>query len=117
MYRNERLLLRFRFIPTNIGEEATLQVLRGAALRFYQQQQLSKLSRDALSTAQTLQNKVNALRDRMLAASEIPGSSSNVFPALAQMIDQIEAQLDVMRQSQPNLSSQSSNPPQGSDQS
>ena len=112
MYRNERLLLRFRFIPTNAGEEATLQVLRGAALRFYQQQQLSKLSRDALSTAQVLQNKVNALRDRMLAASDVSDSSSNVFPALAQMIDQIEAQLDVLRQPQSNISDQDRSPSQ-----
>lgn len=100
MYQNERLLLRFRFIPTKYGQEATLQVLRGAALRFYQQQQLSKLSHDALSTAQALQVKVNAIRDRMLAASDPSGPPPSLTPALTRMIDQIEAQLEALRQPQ-----------------
>ncbi|MEM9448922.1 MAG: hypothetical protein AAGA75_10340 [Cyanobacteria bacterium P01_E01_bin.6] len=94
MYRQERILLRFRFVPTKIGEDATLQVLRGAALRFYQQQQLSRLSRDAITTAQTLQNKVNALRDRLLTAPEMSENQVNILPTLAAMIDQIEGQLD-----------------------
>lgn len=108
MYQNERLLLRFRFIPTKFGEEATLQVLRGAALRFYQQQQLSKLSRDALSTAQALQTKVNAIRDRMLAASDPSGTQPSMPPAIAQMINQIEAQLEALRQSHIDTASQPS---------
>jgi type II secretory ATPase GspE/PulE/Tfp pilus assembly ATPase PilB-like protein len=95
LYQYERILLRFRFVPTPLGEEATLQVLRGAALRFYQRQQLSKLSRDAITTAQTLQNKVNALRDRLLAASDMADDqTSNILPTLSAMIDQIEGQLD-----------------------
>ncbi|MEB3213042.1 MAG: hypothetical protein VKL39_16940 [Leptolyngbyaceae bacterium] len=94
LYQHERILLRFRFVPTPLGEEATLQVLRGAALRFYQRQQLSKLSRDAITTAQALQNKVNALRDRLLATTDMSDNHSNVLPTLAAMIDQIEGQLD-----------------------
>ncbi|MEL6384559.1 MAG: hypothetical protein AAFQ89_19295, partial [Cyanobacteria bacterium J06626_18] len=38
MYEGERILLRLRVMPNAYGEEATLQVLRGTALRFYQQQ-------------------------------------------------------------------------------
>jgi len=94
MYQNERILLRFRFVPSFNGEEATLQVLRGAALRFYQRQQVSKLSKDAITTAQALQNKVNALRDRLIASSDRSDEQANVLPTLAAMIDQIEGQLD-----------------------
>ena len=42
-YQQERLLLRLRVIPGKYGEQATLQVLRGEALKFYQQQQLTSL--------------------------------------------------------------------------
>lgn len=64
VYQQTHLLLRLRVMPGAHGEEATLQVLRGAALRFYQQQQLSNLSRDALRLAEQLQRKVNEIRDR-----------------------------------------------------
>lgn len=47
IYQKNRLLLRLRVMPGIYGEEATLQVLRGAALKFYQQQQLTRLSSDA----------------------------------------------------------------------
>jgi len=41
IYQETHLLLRLRVMAVDGKEEATLQVLRGAALRFYQQQQLS----------------------------------------------------------------------------
>jgi Type II secretion system (T2SS), protein E, N-terminal domain len=63
-YQKSRLLLRLRFMSNTHGEEATLQVLRGSALKFYQQQQLLNLSRNALGIAHTLYQKVNELRER-----------------------------------------------------
>ncbi len=64
-----RLLLRLRLMPKweadeFVGEEATLQILRGAALRFYQQQQSNQLRRDTILVAKNLQLKVKALQDR-----------------------------------------------------
>ncbi|WRH65123.1 MAG: hypothetical protein RSE13_14320 [Planktothrix sp. GU0601_MAG3] len=59
LYQNTHLLLRLRVNPAPLGEEANLQVLRGAALKFYQKQQLSKLSLDALRLTQQLQNKLS----------------------------------------------------------
>lgn len=59
VYQDERLLLRLRLMPGRYGgEEATLQILRGVALRFYRQQQLVNLGQEALGIAQQLQNKV-----------------------------------------------------------
>jgi len=58
LYQGEQILLRVRFMPGAHGEEATVQVLRGAALRFYQQQQLVALGQDVLTMAQQLQTKV-----------------------------------------------------------
>jgi hypothetical protein len=95
LYQNTRLLLRFRVMPSVNGEEeATLQVLRGAALKFYQQQQLTSLERDAISIAKQLQLKVNEIRDR---ARTEPGLSKNkldALPALNQMLRYIEEQLE-----------------------
>ncbi len=67
LYQKQRLLLRLRVMPGMYGEEATLQVLRGAALKFYQQQQLTHISRDALGVSQRLSYKVRELEQRLAA--------------------------------------------------
>jgi hypothetical protein len=67
LYQKHRLLLRLRVMPGMHGEEATLQVLRGAALKFYQQQQLTHISRDALGASQELSYKVRELEQRLAA--------------------------------------------------
>ncbi len=101
IYQNTHLLLRLRVMAVGGKEEATLQVLRGAALRFYQQQQLSNLSRDALRLAEELQRKVNQIRDRT-RLSPVPLEG---LPALEKMIrnldDQIEALINQNNPSHP----------------
>lgn len=92
-YNKEDLLLRLRVMPGNDGERATLQVLRGAALKFYKQQQVEDLSRDALRLALQLQRKVDELRDR---ASKLPDQvlgKLDALPALNQLIRQVDEQL------------------------
>lgn len=92
IYQDTHLLLRLRVMPANGGEEATLQVLRGAALRFYEQQQLSNLSRDALKLAQELQRKVNQIRDRTrLAPLPLDG-----LPALEKVIRNVDDQIEAL---------------------
>lgn len=97
LFRQERVLLRFRVMPGNHGEEATLQVLRGAALRFHQQQQIDTLGRDALTLAQTLQVRLNELRDK---AQQTLGSSNpgiiqtETLPALINLLRRMENQID-----------------------
>lgn len=71
------LLLRLRLMPQwegedVVGEDATLQVLRGAALRFYQQQQRTNLRRDTLLVAKNLQLKVQALQERSNPIADSP---------------------------------------------
>lgn len=93
IYQQQRLLLRLRVMPGSHGEEATLQVLRGAALKFYQQQQLANLSRDALSIAQDLQNKVNEIRSRTRFNAMLTAEQLSVLPALDQVLRNVEQQL------------------------
>lgn len=92
IYKNTHLLLRLRVMAVGGKEEATLQVLRGAALRFYQQQQLSSLSRDALQLAKELQRKVNQIRDRT-RLSPLPLDG---LPALEQVVKNVDDQLEAL---------------------
>lgn len=93
LYQGSRLLLRFRVMPGTYGEEATLQVLRGAALKFYQQQQLASLSRDALGIAQQLQRKLDEIRDRAETDLGLNGTSLDALPALNQLLQSVDQQL------------------------
>ena len=76
-YEKNQLLLRLRLMPKwedneVVGEDATLQILRGAALRFYQQQQRTHLRRDTFLVAKNLQQKVRALQERSNPAINHP---------------------------------------------
>lgn len=62
IYLGKRLLLRIRIRQGDHGERATLQVLRGVALKFYEQQQVNRLEKDALQIAQQLQRKLTEIR-------------------------------------------------------
>lgn len=93
LYQQTRLLLRFRVMPSPYGEEATLQVLRGAALKFHQQQQLSNLGRDALIIAQQLQRKLIEIRDRAKLDPTFVDSQLTELSALKQVMQTINQQL------------------------
>ncbi|HEY9629291.1 MAG TPA: hypothetical protein V6C84_18470 [Coleofasciculaceae cyanobacterium] len=94
LYDRARVLLRFRFMPNMHGEEATLQVLRGAALKFYQQQQVTKLERDAVGIARQLQNKLKEIRDRAHSEPGLAGAKFEVLPALSQILRSLENELE-----------------------
>ncbi|CAD0227538.1 MULTISPECIES: hypothetical protein [Planktothrix] len=94
LYQNTHLLLRLRINPAPLGEEANLQVLRGAALKFYQKQQLSKLSLDALRLTQQLQNKLSELNTRLAIT---PLSSENLVllnQLLKTMVEESDALIE-----------------------
>lgn len=94
IYQDELILLRLRLTPGTEGEEATLQVLRGAALKFYQQQQLGKLGQNALTLARRLQHQVAEIEAR---SRLLPGVGTDAFPSvpeLRQLIRYIATTLD-----------------------
>ncbi len=94
IYQGTHLLLRLRFSPGKYGEEANLQVLRGAALKFYQQQKLSVLSQDALNLAQQLEKKLTEIGERVNLA---PLPSDNL-PLLNQLLQNIIQQAETLLQ-------------------
>jgi type II secretory ATPase GspE/PulE/Tfp pilus assembly ATPase PilB-like protein len=93
-YQDQRVLLRFRLMPGNHGEEATLQVLRGAALKFYQQQQIEKMGRDALGMAHTLQQRLNEIRTQSRQALDFELTQTETLPAIVAMLKSMEAQVE-----------------------
>ena len=104
LYNQDRLLLRLRVMPGMHGEEATLQVLRGAALKFYQQQQMTRLSRDALGIAQQLQGKLNELRSRAyLNSTSLTSGQLEALPALNHLLENVDKHLKALEhlQAQP----------------
>ncbi|MEH2289618.1 pilus assembly protein PilB [Nostoc sp.] len=96
VYQKDRLLLRLRVMPGIYGEEATLQVLRGAALKFYQQQQLTRLGRDALGISQQLSIKLHELQERLLLNSSFDSQQLEALVALNQLVKNLDQQIKIL---------------------
>lgn len=96
-YRQERVLLRLQVMPGKYGERATLQILRGAALEFYQQQQLAHLSSDALAIAEQLQQKLHQLRQRATQSANLHSERYQSLMALDRVLESVEQQLQQLK--------------------
>ncbi|EAW36056.1 hypothetical protein [Lyngbya sp. PCC 8106] len=90
IYRGSHILLRLRVTPGEYGEEANLQVLRGAALKFHQQHKMTILSRDALRLAQQLEKKLAEIEERANSTA-LP---SDNLPLLTQLLKTILHQVE-----------------------
>lgn len=99
-YQDADLLLRLRIMPGVNGEEATLQVLRGAALTFYQQQQIVGLSRDALRLAHQLEYKINQLERNARSNPSLMPRELDSLPMLNQLMLKVQRQLKFLRELQ-----------------
>ena len=97
--KRQRILLRLRITPKEVGEEATIQVLRGAALKFYQKHQIHNLRRDTQAIAQELRQKVLEL-GRRNHQGEIDRST---LPEIDRTIASLEDQLIQLKQLRHNL--------------
>ncbi len=93
IHNRKRILLRFRVMPGEEGEEATLQLLRGAALKFYQQQQIDNIGRDALGIAQDLQQRIDELRTQAQRNLDAQDTKQKTLPTIMNMLKQMEQQL------------------------
>ncbi|GBE93254.1 pilus assembly protein PilB [Nostoc cycadae] len=96
VYQQNRVLLRLRVMPGIYGEEATLQVLRGAALKFHQQQQLARLSRDVLGISQQLSYKLQELNQRLILNSNLTSEQSDALDSLNRIVENLEQQVKIL---------------------
>ena len=99
IHNQKRILLRFRVMPGDYGEEATLQILRGAALKFYQQQQIDSIGRDALVIAQDLQQRIDDLRVQAQRNLDLQNTKQKTLPEIMAMLKQMEQQLNEIMES------------------
>lgn len=97
LYQRNRLLLRLRVMPGTYGEEATLQVLKGTALKFYQQQQLARLSRDALGISQQLSLKLHELQERISLNPSLKSEQLDSVVALNKLVKNLDQQIKILR--------------------
>lgn len=94
LYQEQTLLLRLRIMPSKQGgEEATLQVLRGEALRFYRQQQLVNLGQEALAIAQQLQQKMSEVQGYSRSHTVPFPDHLSILPELDRALKRINHQL------------------------
>jgi type II secretory ATPase GspE/PulE/Tfp pilus assembly ATPase PilB-like protein len=96
LYQKNRLLLRLRVMPGMYGEEATLQVLRGAALKFYQQQQFGHVSLEALNIAQQLNSKLYELQQRLVLNPNLQPEQFDTLIALNKLVVNLNQQIKTM---------------------
>ncbi|AFY44125.1 hypothetical protein [Nostoc sp. PCC 7107] len=96
VYQQNRVLLRLRVMPGIYGEEATLQVLRGAALKFHQQQQLARLSRDVLGISQQLSYKLQELNQRLILNSNLTSEQSDALESLNRIVENLDQQVKIL---------------------
>jgi hypothetical protein len=83
-------------MPGIYGEEATLQVLRGAALKFYQQQQLTRIGRDALGISQQLSIKLHELQERLLLNPSLDSQQLEALVTLNQLVKNLDQQIKIL---------------------
>ena len=106
IHERNRLLLRLKLMPKpqigahprSEGEDATLQILRGTALRFYQQHQVSSVSRDTLTVARQLQRKVEELYRRSHSTLPITPDELALMPELQEVLQTVKNQLSDIEQ-------------------
>ena len=89
-YNHERILLRIEFFVGKFGEEITIQVLRGQALRFYEQRQADKTIEQAIYLGQKLEKTLKKIR-KCQSATDVVDLSS-----LKAIMRQVEKQLNLL---------------------
>ncbi|WP_088241635.1 pilus assembly protein PilB [Calothrix rhizosoleniae] len=96
LHQNNSLLIRLRIMPGECGEEATLQVLKGTALKFYRQKQIERLSNDSLRITQTLSHKLHNLQERLLLNSNDNAEKLTALHQLDQLINSLDYQIKIL---------------------
>lgn len=97
-YNQNQILLILRLAPGEHGEKATLQVLRGAALKFHKQRKLDRLSQDALDLTRQLQLKVTEIRNQACSIPSLSPNDLENLPALDQLLMHVKTQIQELQE-------------------
>jgi hypothetical protein len=97
-YNQSQILLILRLTPGEHGEKATLQVLRGAALKFHKQRKLDQLSEEALNLARQLQLKVTEIRNQTCSIPSLSPKDLENLPALERLLMHVKTQIQELQE-------------------
>ncbi|NJK28041.1 MAG: hypothetical protein HC925_05330 [Coleofasciculaceae cyanobacterium SM2_3_26] len=103
LYQGSHVMLLLKILPGKYGEQATLLVLRGKALKFYQQQKLANLGQQALRLAQQLQHKIDEIQDQTKAIPTLDRNLLEAVPALEQLLEYMNGRLDELKRLRSSL--------------
>ncbi|MDJ0533627.1 MAG: hypothetical protein QNJ70_14260 [Xenococcaceae cyanobacterium MO_207.B15] len=95
-YNQERILLRIEFFLNKYGEEITIQILRGKALKFYEQRQVKRMMEQALSLSQ----KLDKILKKIIFCSR--SGELDELDSLIAIFEQIEKQIKLLEKQAKN---------------
>jgi hypothetical protein len=88
LYQGETVLLRLRFAIGSFGEQATVQVVRGEASKFYERQTLAKLGQDTAKLVDQLQSKLSEIHSlNTMNPGRLVQSEQELSPLYQSLID------------------------------
>ncbi|MGF1537264.1 MAG: hypothetical protein ACFB4J_12395 [Elainellaceae cyanobacterium] len=101
-YGEATVLLRFRATDGEHGENAMLQILQGATLKFYRRQQIVRLGQDAIDAAKQVQSRVSELKSRMAKLPDSADGQFEVLGDLCRILRSLEQQVSMLQRPDPN---------------
>lgn len=96
LYGDAPLLLRLRFVPGKFGEQAIVEIFRGAMLHQYQQSQMLTLSKELMQIAGLLDQKLR----QAAARSQINPETIDALPLLQKNLAKMNRNILLIQQKQ-----------------
>lgn len=89
-YKNSKILLRLKIVPSHQGEQVFLYLFWGKMLKDYQDYQINRLSKEGMVICDKLEEKIKQIMER----TEFYGLEDKEFPSLHQLQDKIYYQIE-----------------------
>jgi len=91
-YKNSKVLLRLKIVPSHEGEQLFLYLFWGKMLQDYQDYQINRLSKEGMIICDQLEEKIKQLIER----SKFYDLADQDFPSLHQLQDKIYYQIELL---------------------
>jgi type II secretory ATPase GspE/PulE/Tfp pilus assembly ATPase PilB-like protein len=96
LYQNAPVLLRLRFVPSQFGEQAAVQIFRGALLQQYQKSQMATLGKELMQIAGLLDQKLR----QAAARSQINPEAIEALPLLQKNLAKMNRNISLIQEKQ-----------------
>jgi type II secretory ATPase GspE/PulE/Tfp pilus assembly ATPase PilB-like protein len=96
LYQSAPVLLRLRFVPGKFGEQAAVQIFRGALLQQYQKSQMATLGKELMQIAGLLDQKLR----QAAARSQINPEAIEALPLLKKNLAKMNRNISLIQEKQ-----------------